>query len=69
MHPEPEIVEVKLGKVIPVDAVRIEIVFFQAASKTAALLVFAPEITKPEKDPGSDDGGDYIDREIAAESG
>src|SRR5690349_1961268 len=67
MHPEPEIVEIELREVIPVNCIRIEVVFFQPSSKAPPFLVFSPQVSNTEKNPGRDHGGDDINRQIAAE--
>src|SRR4051812_45936306 len=68
MHPEPKVLEAKLGEVVAIDRVRIEIVFLQAATIAPALLVFSPGKTNGEEKHGGDDRGDDVDRKIAAKA-
>ena len=67
MHPEPKIVQVKLGEVVAVDAVRVKVVLLEAATEFPALLVFAPGVTGREENGRGDDGRDDVQDDIGAE--
>ena len=67
MHPEPEIVQVKLGEVVAVDTVRVKVVLLEAATEFPALLVFAPGVTGREENGRGDDGRDDVQDDIGAE--
>ena len=64
MHPEPEVLEVELWKVVPVDRVRIKVVFLEFPSKATPLLVFSPEESHPEKEPGAMTEASTLARDI-----
>src|SRR5437667_12116199 len=43
VHTQPEILEIKLGKILPVNRERVEVVIFEISTVSASLLVFSPE--------------------------
>ena len=67
MHPESEVIEIELRKIVAIDRIRIEVVFLQPASKAAPFLVFAPEIADREKESGDNDGSNDVHRQISAQ--
>lgn len=55
MHPEPEIVQVKLGEIVAVDGVRVKVVLLEPATEFSALLVLTPGVTGREENDRRDD--------------
>ena len=43
MHTQPEILEIKLGKILSINRERVEVVLFKIPTVFASLLVFSPE--------------------------
>jgi len=68
MHPEPEIVQVKLGEIVAVDAVWIKVVLLEATTEFPALFVLAPGVTGREENGRRDDGRDDVQEDIGPEA-
>ena len=69
MHPQPEIFQAELAKVLPSDGERIEVVLIEVPAKlAAAFLVFSPGETCREKKQRRNDRGDDVDAELALQS-
>src|SRR3954453_23984983 len=68
MHPKPEILEIKFGKILAVDGVWIKIVILQVAPILPSFFVFAPEKSSTEQNKRGNDGCDYINRNVTTES-
>src|SRR2546421_11440766 len=66
MHAEPEILEIELGEVVPVDRVRVEVVLLQIPAEAPPLLVFSPKKSGDEQDNGGDDRRDDVDGNVTA---
>ena len=66
MHPQPEIFQAELAKVLPSNNKRIEVVLFEISPKLALpLLVFAPQKTEAQKQQRYNDRRDDVDRKLA----
>src|SRR5439155_830297 len=69
MHPEPEIFQAELAKVLARNGERIEVVIVQISAKLAAsFFVFSPEKACRKKEQRYNDRCDDIDAELALES-
>lgn len=68
MHTQPEILEIKLGEILPINRKWVEVVLLKIPTVFASLFVFSPEKTGCEQDKRRNDGRDDIDGDIAAKS-
>ena len=50
MHTQPKILEIKLGKIVPINRKRVEVVLFKIPTVFASLLVFSPKKAGREQD-------------------
>jgi hypothetical protein len=66
MHAQPEILEIELGHIVPIDRVRIKIVFLQIPAEAPPLFVFSPEKSGGQQNDRCNDRCDHINGDVAA---